>query len=253
MQFSHRVLRIKNTGPGDNQICLDLKHQFKAGTEQDSSAACKDSPQLTMEEARQNAALIMHKAWAEADSITQKTRIQSAVQIIEDAAKAKAEGYRDGYRQGLEEAAAEGERIRCQARDVLRAAEEERRKTLQELEAELINLAREMAEKIIHAQLNLDPELVIEIARESMAIAENRENVTLYVNPGELDTFENNQAELKQLLPGSAALYIIPDSVVRPGGCRLETGNGEVDASLEARWQALWEQICHGNYKGAKQ
>ncbi|MEW5953977.1 MAG: FliH/SctL family protein [Bacillota bacterium] len=244
MPLSPKVLRVKDTSVGDKQIYLDLKHQFVPAEDKYGAAARREGLRLTMEEARQHADLIVHKAWAEAESIIQKTRIQSAVQVLEEAAKARDEGYRDGYRQGLEEAAAEAERVRRQARDVLRAAEEERRKTLRELESELLQLAREMAEKIIHTQLNLDPGLVLEIVRESIALAESREKITVYVNPGELELFEEHHSELKQLLPGNAFLCIIPDGVIKPGGCRLETGSGEVDASLETRWQALWEQIC---------
>lgn len=251
MQFSHKVLRVLNQESADSQICLDLKHQFIKERIAHSNDIPGDVANITTEEARQNAALIIKKAWAEADSIIQNTKIQSAVQTLGEITRARDEGYREGYRQALAEAAAEAEKIRVQARDVLRAAEEERQKMLQNLEAELINLARDMAEKIILAQLNMAPDLVVEIARQSISMVAIREKTTVYVNPGELETYEAHRSELQQLLPGGAALYIIPDSTVQPGGCRLEADETEIDASLAARWKVLWEHISKGEKKGA--
>jgi len=253
MPLSHRVLRIKEVAQNEHQLCLKLKHRFVE--EQD----CIDQPaqvsesELTLEEARHNAGIIISTAMAEAESIIQKAKLQSALKATETAAKAKEEGYREGYRQAQEEAVAEAAKIRKQAQEVLNSAENERRQVIQGLEKELISLAREMAEKIICAQLKLEPAMVTEVAKQSIAIAENREKVTIYVHPDELKFYESHRSEMKQLLLGNATLYIIADGEVSPGGCKLETDNGKVDASLKARWQALCAHIIHDDHsEGAK-
>lgn len=255
MQFSPKVLRCKDQEVADNQVCLDIKHRFSKEVTECSNNIPGDYSNINNEQARQIADLIIKKAWAEADSIIQNTKIQSAAKTLEYITMSKEEGfregYRDGYQQALEEAAVEAEKIRVQARDVLSAAEEERRKILRRMEDEMINLARDMAEKIVCNQLNMAPELVVDIARQCLSMVEAREKTTVYVNPGELEIFEMNRSELQQLLPGGTALYIIPDSMVQPGGCKLEADQTEIDASLAVRWQVLWEHISKGKGRGA--
>ncbi|MCL0100603.1 FliH/SctL family protein, partial [Peptococcaceae bacterium] len=97
--------------------------------------------------------------------------------------KARERGYQEGYKAGIERANEEGELIRKKAEDILRQAEAERKEILECLKYEIISLSKEIAEKILNAQLELNPDLVIKTALEAIKLVKDRERVVFYVNP----------------------------------------------------------------------
>ncbi|MFX4261954.1 FliH/SctL family protein [Pelotomaculum propionicicum] len=153
------------------------------------------------------------------------------------------EGYDKGYREGMAKAEEEASAIRSQAADVLAQAEKYRRSTMESLEGEIIELARDIAERLISAQLTLDREVVLSVAAESLRLVADRLNVVLYVNPDELVLVERRMGELKSLLPARGQFQVVSDSAVQLGGCRVETEQGTVDATMETRREALLKAL----------
>lgn len=153
------------------------------------------------------------------------------------------EGYDRGYREGLakaaEDAAEDAAAIRAQASDVLNQTEELRRKKLEELEQEIVDLAREIAESLLTVQLSLDREVILSVASESLRLVADRPSVVLFVSPDELELVESKKDELKSLLPARAQLQVVADAAIEPGGCRIDTGQGGVDATMKTRREAL--------------
>ncbi|NQS75781.1 MAG: hypothetical protein HQP61_04955 [Peptococcaceae bacterium] len=144
-------------------------------------------------------------------------------------------GYQDGLAQANEEAIA----IRLQAEEVLAQAEKIRRQTLETMEQEIVELAREIAEKLVSQQLALAPEMVIQIAEESLRLVADRLQVVLYINPQEMELVESRRDHLASLLPERAQLQCIADGEIQPGGCWVETEQGRVDATMKTRWDEL--------------
>ncbi|TEB11157.1 FliH/SctL family protein [Pelotomaculum propionicicum] len=149
------------------------------------------------------------------------------------------EGYDRGYHEGMAKAVEEAEAIRARANDVLAQAEELRRAKLAELEQEIIDLAVEIAEKLLTMQLSLDREAILSVAAESLKLVADRPSVVMFVSPDELELVESKKDELKSLLPARAQLQVIADAAIEPGGCRIDTGQGGVDATMETRREAL--------------
>lgn len=153
------------------------------------------------------------------------------------------EGYDRGYREGMAKAGEEAEVIRAKANEVLIQAEKVRREKLEMLEQEIVDLAVEIAEKLLSAQLTLDKEVILNIAAESLRLVADRHSVVLFVSPDELELVESKKDELKSLLPARAQLQVIADAAIQPGGCRIDTGQGWVDATMETRREALLKAL----------
>ena len=183
------------------------------------------------------------RAKATAEEIIREARLESE-QIEQQAYRdgfdrGVREGNEQGYQEGMEKAERDATAIRAQAQEVLEQAEKSRRRTLEALEGEVIDLAREIAEKFLSAQLTLDPEAVLHVAGESLRLVADRLHVVLYVNPTELTLVENKKEQLQSLLPARAEFQVIADPSIRPGGCKVETEQGQVDASVEKRKEEL--------------
>lgn len=197
--------------------------------------------------AKAEAEKILAEARREAGQIKQEARKlaeQEGEHLKQVAQKTAFEqGYQDGQREGRSKAEEAAKEIRETAVDVLCQAEENRRRILESMEESIINLSREIAEKLLTAQITLEPEVVCSVARESLRMLAGRLQVVIYINPAELELYERKKEELIAILPKRAEMQIIADPTIQPGGCRIDTENGQVDATIEARRKALMNAL----------
>jgi flagellar assembly protein FliH len=81
---------------------------------------------------------------------------------------------------------------------------------------------------------------VVPVIREALAaVAQSRADMTIVLNPQDA---ENAQSELARIL-AAHALRLSTDASITRGGARLESPAGNVDATLETRWQRVREAI----------
>jgi flagellar biosynthesis/type III secretory pathway protein FliH len=85
--------------------------------------------------------------------------------------------------------------------------------------------------------------VVLAIVGEALELARNKEQVVLYVNPAEVDLVQQNREELLQSLSPAATLHIIGDAGIERGGCRVETEDRKIEATLKERWEAVCEAL----------
>jgi len=98
----------------------------------------------------------------------------------------------------------------------------------------LLNLALELAQKIIRQSLAIRPELILPVVREALReLSGTYQNNTLLLNPADAELVSSH---LSQELAKNGWRVIV-DERIESGGCRVESGSGEVDATLTQRWQ----------------
>ncbi|MEW6572613.1 MAG: FliH/SctL family protein [Bacillota bacterium] len=187
-----------------------------------------ENPELTMADAKESAARII------ADAKEQSAAIRE---------QAYQEGYRRGLEEGLERAGQEFQEKLTMASEVLQEAEAERAAIINQMERELVELAQEIASRIVAAELKVNHEVVVAIAREALALVRDRPQVMMFVHPDDLAACQQARSQFEALLPEHAVLRILPDSEVKRGGCIVDTGEGVVDATLDSRWAAIIEAL----------
>lgn len=245
-----KIIRAIEVESGDTRP-LALRHRFTVEAvdtvvspevmAEDLLAQARDRLAKADEEAR----IAVGAATAEAADIIRNAMEDARREAKEIKEEARESGFIEGKKEALAKAAAEANAIRDQARMVLRQSEEIRRQTLESVEDEIIELAKDMAAKILFNELRQNPATILAVAGEAIELLKNRDEVILYVNPSEAIIFEQRMKELKQLLPPKGVLHIIADSGVSPGGVVAETQHGRIDANMGSRWQALI-QALHG-------
>jgi len=260
MPYSYKIIRGASVRQS-NILSLAIRHGFpeqseslKEAGDDEQSGWREETEKREMARAGTVAEEIIQKARATAEKITEEAREQARLQAQVMAQEAREEGfqagYQDGYQSALAEAGQKARAIREEAVKVLKQVRQIWRNTLDSMEEEIVLLAREIAEKILTTQLTLNPEMVPAIVRESLRSARNKEQVVLYVNPGQIDLAFEHRQELQQVLLPEAALHIIADADVEPGGCRVETEDSKIDATLPARWQAVLKALPPREAKG---
>jgi flagellar assembly protein FliH len=153
-------------------------------------------------------------------------------------AQARAEGYRAGHSEGLEAGRCEAltqmaPRI-ARIDEMLGVLNADLLRIDRELAADVLQLALIVARNLVGAALEAHPEIVQTCVEEALRqMAHNYGPVHLTVNP-------QDAALVREVLKASSRTpgwSLKEDQTISRGGCRVETTGGEVDATIESRWQ----------------
>lgn len=166
----------------------------------------------------------------------------------EDIERMHEEARSTGYQAGFEEGQAAGEQ---QAREIAAARTQQfvalianLKNSVTDLEQsvadQLLALAIEIASQVTRSAISCKPELLLPVIREAVnALPMHHAHIVVRLNPLDIDHVRTEAGE--QL--GQIGAQLIEDSSVSQGGCLLQAGASEVDASIETRWKRVLEAI----------
>ena len=161
----------------------------------------------------------------------QAREAQDAERIKSINQQAYRQGYDAGYAQGSARAADEAARL-AQLVETIR---QETTGLEQRIAEDLVKLALTLARTLVRESLKVHPELLEAIVREAVAeVPPFSRGTRVRLNPDDAALLG---AHLSQELGGN--WNVVEDANILRGGCRIETPTGEIDATLETRWQKL--------------
>jgi len=175
------------------------------------------------------------KARAEAEIIIRTARAE-AEEIL-------AEARREGHRDGMAEAVASAQSLMQRLEDDIATAEIETRQFLESLEPELLKLCLETVEKVIRHEVRTGPEVVLRVIKSCLRRVKENGDVRVRVNPGEVAAVRAQRDELLRAAEGIGAISIVDDRRVSPGGCVIETANGDLDATVETQLERVEQTL----------
>jgi len=143
-----------------------------------------------------------------------------------------AEGHAEGYAQGQQKAALEAARLR----NLANAFSTEVSQADEIISQQVLDLSIDFARAILKTALTVRPELVIPIVKEAVRYLPSiQQPALLFLNPDDAVLVNDRIGdELTKL-----GWQVTGDVQLTPGGCRVETANNQIDASLPTRWQRL--------------
>ena len=150
--------------------------------------------------------------------------------------EAHEQGYAAGYAEGIAQARAASEQM-----DLLMLSLQEAIADVHQTVAEqLLATAVEVAQQMVRQSLRIHPELILPVVKEAiLALHPNFDRPLLFTHP--------DDALLIREQLGDTLTHkhwqIIEDATLSAGGCRIELGASEVDATLETRWRRILESI----------
>jgi flagellar assembly protein FliH len=195
-------------------------------------------------DARKEAARIAAEARAHADAARQVAARQG---YQEGAARGQNDGYQDGHRRGLAEAkeqlAAQAEGLIEQARQIVEALSQVRAEVLHGARCEMLDFALLLAEKIVARVAAEDPAAARENLRKVLELSDSARQVRVKVNPGQLSLLEECLPRLVEALGRTGRVRLVGDDDVSPGGVRLFSASGEIDATVETQLANVVEAL----------
>jgi flagellar assembly protein FliH len=105
---------------------------------------------------------------------------------------------------------------------------------------QLLAVSIEVASQVLRQSLRVQPELLLPVIREAVAaLYPHQGHPALFIHPDDAALVRTQLGE--QLSHND--WRIIEDATLAPGGCRVEVGASEVDATLETRWRRVISAI----------
>lgn len=184
---------------------------------------------------REKAQKIIEHAQAEAKKLIDQAKIYGETAKQEAHREGFELGKEDGYKAGLEEFGA----YMNEAKNLFTQIAREREQVLGIVEPQLAELAMDIARKIIGEELQVNPDVVINVTGQALTKVKAQEEVIIKVNPEELDYVKENRDVFVKLVEGLKNLEIVSDPRVDKGGCMIETSLGSADGRIKTQLAAI--------------
>ncbi|MBU0566488.1 hypothetical protein KJ693_00590 [bacterium] len=153
-------------------------------------------------------------------------------QIIESA---RQEGIKIGRDEGVKKGEEEGLRIIKKAESILNEARIKRREIIKEAEAEIVEVIILIAEKVVKERIGENKEIVLAQAKAALSKLTAKEEITIRANMDDLNLLEAHRKEFLTMVSGLREIKFLDDPGLEPGGIRIETDFGYVDASIKSQ------------------
>lgn len=156
------------------------------------------------------------------------------------AQKAQAEGYQKGFDEGYAVGLAQAKENSDAQLLILNQLFEQSKKILlaqqQQHAEQMFELALDIAQTFIQTQIKIQADAVLPVLRGLLhSITDIEASAILYLHPEDIGPVQNAIESILQ----EQNWRIIEDKTLLRGGCRLETQNKIIDASLQTRWQRM--------------
>ena len=110
----------------------------------------------------------------------------------------------------------------------------------QSVAEQLLALAIEVAAQITRGSIAANTEVLLPVIREAIAaLPLHHAHLTLRLNPEDAGNIRTALGEQF----AQTGTQIIDDREISPGGCVLQAGTSEIDATIETRWKRVLESI----------
>jgi flagellar assembly protein FliH len=168
-----------------------------------------------------------------------KARLLAEAQLIHE--QARVEGHAEGHAAGLEEARLALTDASAALGEALRELEGMREALAAAVEHDAVELALALAGKILAGSLQARPELVVEVVQGALRRVSGQRNITVLVNPRDLETVAAAIGDLQSQANGLELCDMLADQRVQAGSVIVRTLEGEVDASIETQLERARE------------
>jgi flagellar assembly protein FliH len=202
---------------------------------------------FSMRDIENHAKAILMRAREQAEALLVAAQQEGETFKTQAYAEGLEQGRADGRRQGQQEGATTGAQQALAAHNgqlatlitALSTASADLDASRRELESaglhEVVSLAVAIARRVTKRQGMLDPDVLIQNLREAMKLVAHAADVRIAIHPDQKGVLEAALPQLRLAWPDMAHVELIDDATLAPGGCRIFTARGSIDADLDAQ------------------
>ncbi len=189
-------------------------------------------------------------------NIIVQTANTEAQRIIEEARKKaqqeyeaiKQQGYNEGFVKGEQDGLA---KFQNDASEALKSLEvltsstfDTKKNIIDSASMDIVELVSTIADKVCH--IKLDSKILYKITLDAIKLLNDKENITIIVNPLLVDKISAISEDFKQEIPKLQTLKIIEDNSVSPDGVIVETLSTRLDSRISTQISEIAEKMLTG-------
>ncbi|HQI01816.1 MAG TPA: FliH/SctL family protein [Deltaproteobacteria bacterium] len=171
--------------------------------------------------------------------------------IIREAKARKEAIEMEAYNEGMEKGREEGRKIALKQAEplfnTLKAAIDElsemRSSIIERNQEQLIETVFLICEKVIHRQIQISPDIILDTVRAAGRHLMETEEIRLHLHPSDFEYVREIESLLSKKLSGKKNIHIVEDSSLERGGVIIETEFGDIDATIRSQIEHMKEVV----------
>lgn len=144
-------------------------------------------------------------------------------------------GFADGHKKGLNENRKKVDKALIDIEKLTKKIVASEKDFLRQAEKRLVNLAIDIAKKIIGHEIKSDKDIVVHIVKESLKQVADKSKISILVNPDDLENIKTHRRELMETDRDIEELEFTADPRIEPGECFVETKAGSIDGRIDSQ------------------
>ncbi|MBB4661008.1 FliH/SctL family protein [Conexibacter arvalis] len=157
--------------------------------------------------------------------------------------QARAEGFAAGQAAALAAAQPGLDAAVAALQAAVAGVEQVREETAAKVERDAIELALQLAEKIVAGALAVESERIVDVVRGALRRLAERRRVTILVNPDDLETVREATDSFVTGLGGIEHCEVQAERRIAPGGALVRTEEGQIDATVATQLMRARELV----------
>lgn len=246
-----RVVEQDAVNIGKNK---DLKNNDLANSQEDSN---NEYDQI-LDIAKKQAKDIVKNAILEAGTIKESVTRDAKEQIekikkdayeegyklgeMEGHSQGQKSGYEEGFQKGYSEGKEESNLLIEQANDIKRGYLEEKEKTLNSIEKDVVNLVSSIVEKILNQKLE-DDETIVNLVLKGLESLNSKDDIRIRVSKEDFEKVNDSKDKILSKVSLIENLKVDIDSNFKKGDCIIESSKGNVDVSIDTQIKNVEEEL----------
>lgn len=156
--------------------------------------------------------------------------------------KGQAEGTKKGYLQGISQSKQEADEIKEKAFKMLKDAQKEVEQYYEDNQDNIINLAVQMAESIIHTTIDTSDDNLLPMIKPIVQHFKNVGNVIITCHPDNFEFLKKNIYRIEDKYK-NIRFIILEDENLEENGCIIENDNQVIDLQIKKQIENILEKL----------
>ena len=108
---------------------------------------------------------------------------------------------------------------------------------------DMLRLVMAVSEQIVRREVAADPDIVLTIIENALQSSVRADHYRILINPADLENVTKQKPLFLASISGLKNLSIETDASISPGGCRVDSEVGNVDATIETQLEAIQDAL----------
>ncbi|HWE03151.1 MAG TPA: FliH/SctL family protein [Tepidisphaeraceae bacterium] len=201
-----------------------------------SLADIEDAAKRVLLRARQQADQLLAAAQSEATQLKATAKVLGLAEgVREGTARGLEQGHKAGEQQALKENAVQLQNAIAALSKAATVLDQTRCELEASALAEVVKLAIAIARRVTKRQGLIEPEVFTANLEEAMKLVVQQVDLRIAIHPSQRKTLDAALPALGLKWPSLKHLEIVEEPAIEPGGCRISTRHGSIDADLNVQ------------------